>query len=134
MGLMRPHYVFGQPPIAFTVLWALRPRREYFSAEFKLSVLRRMQDERLSCRQVAALFNIRNRDMIALWQRAYEVGGFAALSPRWSIRRRAMAKQADPEPHGGDPESEKRTRQELLEELRQLRTENAYLKKLKALA
>jgi transposase len=32
------------------------------------------------------------------------------------------------------PEDETRTRQELLDELRQLRMENAYLKKLKALA
>lgn len=39
-----------------------------------------------------------------------------------------MARQADPEPEpgGGDPEDEKRTRHELLEELRQLRMENAY--------
>jgi transposase len=93
-----------------------------------------MQDEKLSYRQIAALFNIRNRDMIALWQQAYAVGGFAALSPRWSIRRIAMAKQMDPEPGGEDHENEKRTRQELLDELRQLRMENAYLKKLKALA
>jgi transposase len=45
-----------------------------------------------------------------------------------------MAKQSDPEPGGADPEDGKRTRHELLEELRQLRMENAYLKKLKALA
>jgi transposase len=45
-----------------------------------------------------------------------------------------MAKQVDPEPGGGDLEDEKRNRQELLEELRRLRMENAYLKKLKALA
>ena len=72
--------------------------------------------------------------MIALWQQAYTVGGIAALSPHSSIRRIAMARQADPDPGGGDPEDEKRTRRELLEELRQLRMENAYLKKLKALA
>lgn len=71
--------------------------------------------------------------MIVLWQRAYEIGGVAALYPHSSIRHRAMAKQADGEPDAGDPEDEKRTRQELLDELRQLRVENAYLKKLKAL-
>jgi transposase len=109
-------------------------QRKYYAAEFKLAVLRRMQDENLSHRQVAALFNIRNRDMIALWQQAYEAAGVAALSPHSSIRRVAMAKQSDPEPGGADPEDEKRARHELLEELRQLRMENAYLKKLKALA
>ena len=40
------------------------------------------------------------------------------------------SKQSDLEPSGGDPEDEKRNRQELLEELRRLRMENAYLKKL----
>jgi len=107
-------------------------QRKYYTAEFKLAVLRRMQDDNLSHRQVAALFNIRNRDMIALWEQAYSGGGIAALSPHSSVRRIAMAKQADP--GGGDPDDEKRNREELLEELRQLRMENAYLKKLKALA
>src|SRR5579863_7857449 len=54
-------------------------QRKFYSAEFKLSVLQRMRSESLSHRQVAALFNIRNRDMIGVWQRAYEVGGVAAL-------------------------------------------------------
>lgn len=45
-------------------------QRKYYAAEFKLAVLRRMQDENLSHRQVAALFNIRNREMIAVWEQA----------------------------------------------------------------
>jgi transposase len=92
-----------------------------------------MRDKDLSLRQVAALFNIRNRDMIALWQRAYEMGGFAALQPHSGIRKFAMIKQAESSA-AGEPEDETRTRQELLDELHQLRMENAYLKKLKALA
>ena len=72
--------------------------------------------------------------MIVLWQRAYEIGGVAALYPHSSIRYRAMGEEIDKEPVGGDPEDEKRTRQELLDEVRRLRMENAYLKKLKALA
>jgi transposase len=111
-----------------------KKKRKYFTAEFKLSVLRRMRAEKLSIRQAAALFNIRNRDMIVLWQRAYEIGGMAALYPHSAIRYRAMAEQVDREPDGDDPEDEQRTRQGLLDELRQLRMENAYLKKLKALA
>jgi transposase len=108
-------------------------RRKFYSAHFKLSVLQRMCDEDLSYRQVAALFNIRNRDMIALWQQAYEIGGFAALYPHSGIRKTAMAKQAETS-GAEEPGDETRTRQELLDELRQLRMENAYLKKLKALA
>jgi len=54
-----------------------------------------MRSEKLSYRQVAALFNIRNRDMIVLWERAYEMGVAAALYPHSSIRRTTMAKQTD---------------------------------------
>jgi transposase len=75
-----------------------RTKRRYFSADFKLAVIRRMQAEKLS------------------------------------VRYRAMGEKVDREPVGGDPEDEKRTRQQLLDEVRQLRMENAYLKKLKALA
>src|SRR5450631_2914345 len=70
-------------------------RRKFYSAQFKLSGLQRMRSEKLSLRQVAALFNIRNRDMIVLWERAYELGGVAALYPHSSIRRTTMAKQTD---------------------------------------
>jgi transposase len=109
-------------------------QRKFYSTQFKLSVLQRMRTEKLSYRQVAALFNIRNRDLIGMWERAYEAGGVAALYPHSGIRHTAMAKQSDVESSAQDPEDETRTRQELLDELHQLRMENAYLKKLKALA
>jgi transposase len=107
--------------------------RKYFSADFKLKVLGRMRREMLSYRQVAALFDIRNRDIIAVWERAYAEGGVAALQPHWLKRRSVMEKQTDQKSAGEDPDEASRTRQELLEELQQLRAENAYLKKLKAL-
>jgi transposase len=104
--------------------------RRFYSADFKLSVLQRMHSERLSCRQAAALFNIRRHDMIGSWQRAYEMGGVAALHP--GARVTAMRKQSKP---GAERlPDQTRTREQLLEELHQLRMENAYLKKLKALA
>jgi transposase len=112
----------------------LSRQRVTHSVDFKLAVLRRMESEKLSRRQVAALFGIRNRDMIGVWQRAYEIGGIAALHSHSSTRRKAMAKQAETESDGTNSSDDKRSRQELLEELRQLRAENAYLKKLKALA
>jgi putative transposase len=108
-------------------------RRKFYSAQFKLSVLQRMRTEKLSYRQVAALFNIRNRDMIGLWQRADEFGGVAALHPHSGIRHTAMTKQSDVESDGKDAEDYARTREELLEELHQLRMENAYLKKTEGL-
>jgi transposase len=112
----------------------LTKRRKYYSAEFKMSVLMHMRREKLSYRQTAALFNIRNRDIIGMWQRAYEIGGASALSPHSSIRRLAMTKQVEIKSRAPEAEDETRTRQELLDELHQLRMENAYLKKLEALA
>jgi transposase len=97
-----------------------------------LSVLQRIRSDKLSCRQAAALFNIRRRDMIAVWQRAYEIGGVAALHPPSRARRTAMAKRSKA---GAERlQDEQRTRKQLLDEVHQLRMENAYLKKLKALA
>jgi transposase len=109
-------------------------RRKFYSAEFKLSVLQRMRIERLSRRQAAALFNVRRHDMIGVWQRAYESGGVAALHRAAEFRCKAMVKKSKDEPADSKKTDDKRTRQELLEELRRLRMENAYLKKLKALA
>ena len=111
-------------------------QRKAYSVEFKLSVLRRMRSERLSGRQAAALFNIPRHDMIGLWQRAYDEGGIAALYPLRSIRHLVMKKQADKQSKAKRPPpvDEARTREDLLDELQQLRMENAYLKKLEALA
>jgi transposase len=109
-----------------------RKARKFYSAEFKLNVLRRMNAEMLSQRQAAALFNIRRRDIIGAWKRAYEIGGVAALSPHSRSRLKPMAKKAETESDEVDDKT--RTRKQLLEELDRLRMENAYLKKLAALA
>ena len=77
--------------------------RKFFSADFKLKVLGRMRKEMLSYRQAAALFDIRNRDIIAVWERAYAEGGVAALHPHWSKRRSVMEKRNDRGPTGEDP-------------------------------
>ena len=109
-------------------------QRKFYSAEFKMSALQRMHSEKLSYRQVAALFNIRNRDIIGIWERAYEIGGVGGLLRHSAIRRTTMAEQTDTKVGTKKSDDETRTRQELLDELHQLRMENAYLKKLKALA
>jgi transposase len=108
-------------------------QRKYYTAEFKLTVLQRMRSEMLSHRQAAALFDVRNRDMIGVWKRAYEVGGFAALRSYGRGRHSTMARQTDSR-SARKPEDDARSREELLEEVQRLRMENAYLKKLKALA
>jgi transposase len=90
-----------------------------------------MWDNELSFGQTAAAFNIRNHAAVGKWERSYREGGFDALIPRPRGRSKQMSTPTTkPEP---SPDDEKRTREELLAELNQLRMENAYLKKLRAL-
>jgi transposase len=90
-----------------------------------------MWDNALSFGQTAATFNIRHHAIIGVWERSYRDGGFDALVPRPRGRLKQMsAPTTKPE---SSPDDEKRTREELLAELNQLRMENAYLKKLRAL-
>lgn len=108
-------------------------RGSAYSPEFKLSVLEKMRCEGMSYRQVAALFDIRRFDIIGAWERQYEDGGIDALIPKSKGGGRRMSVSPKPEQAALIPESDARTRSELLEELNALRMENAYLKKLNAL-
>jgi transposase len=109
----------------------LRKKYSSYSAEFKLLVLQHMWENELSFGQTAAAFNIRNHAVVGIWERNYREGGFDALIPRRRGRPKQMpAPTTKPE---SSPDDEKRTRDELVAELNQLRMENAYLKKLQAL-
>ena len=109
-------------------------KRELYSADFKLRVLKRVEEEHLSYRQAAALFDIRKFDIIGHWKRQYEEGGIELLSRGPGRKNRSMTTQPNCKPKLQADNDEKRTREELLEEVNQLRMENAYLKKLEALA
>ncbi|WP_409014289.1 IS3 family transposase, partial [Caballeronia sp. LZ002] len=104
-------------------------RRATYSLEFKLSVLQRMRDDELSYRQVAALFDIRNFNIIGNWEHAYDEGGMAGLSPYASVRRPRMKKPSTKKPQPKSYDGSSPSRKELLAELDHLRMENAYLKK-----
>lgn len=108
-------------------------RREVYEIEFKLAVLQRVRDEGLSLRQAGALFDIRNLNIIGLWQRAYDSEGIAGLVPYRVVRHETMTKEKTPPPAPQPCDDTARTRQELLVELNTLRLENAYLKKVNAL-
>jgi len=109
----------------------LRKKFSHYSAEFKLSVLRHMWDNELSCRETAAVFDLRNPSCLTDWERRYRRGGIEVLKPRQRGRPKAMPEpEIKPPP---SPEEDKRSREELLSELKYLRMENAYLKKVKAL-
>jgi len=108
-------------------------RRKLYGREFKLKVLQRMRDEHLSYRQAAALFDIRKFNIIGAWERAYEREGMPGLAPQWVGQRKSMTNGEGKKSMAPPCEDDKRTREELLQELNSLRLENAYLKKLEAL-
>lgn len=96
-----------------------------YSPEFKLKVVLRMQKEGLSDRQAAALFNVRNFNAVRDWKLQYDGVSVNSSSPR-TVRKKPVVKVSP-------SSSEHCSREELLAEVHQLRTENAYLKKLGAL-
>jgi len=108
-------------------------KHSQYSAKFKLFVLRRMWADKLSCLDTAAIFNIRNPSCLPRWEHLYREGGVEALKPRKRGRRpKAMNDPTKDKPPPERPDAE-RSQEELIAELKQLRMENAYLKKLDAL-
>lgn len=109
----------------------LRRKRSQYSAEFKLSVLRHMWENQLSITQTAAKFDIRRHSTVGVWERAYRDGGLDALASRPRERPKRMTTPTTKQ-EARLPD-DKRSREDLLDELNYLRMENAYLKKLRAL-
>jgi len=103
-----------------------------YDAQFKLSVLQRMWAEQWSLGQTAVAFDIRCAAHIGKWERQYHGGGIEALTPRPRGRPKQMTTSELPKSGPKQPE-DARSREELLEELKYLRAEVAYLKKLRAL-
>lgn len=111
----------------------LRKKFSHYTAEFKLSVLQHMRQEAVSATQAIALFNIRGgTGAIADWQRRYHEQGLAGLQPKPRGRPKKMPVPQSPKPANPMPD-EARSREDLMEEVQDLRAEVAYLKKLRAL-
>lgn len=104
----------------------------HYDASFKMAVLHRMWRDELSYGQVRALFDIREANSVARWERLYHEGGIDALAPRARGRPRKMT-ASQPTKKTEEAASETRTREDLLKENEYLRAEVAYLKKLDAL-
>lgn len=106
-----------------------------YSGEFKLSVLQHMWDNQLSRIQTAAKFDIRHHAMVGIWERAYRDGGLEALIPRPRGRPKAvtMPEPAPAPAPDSAQDDDKLSREQLLAEVKQLRMELAYTKKLQAL-
>ena len=111
----------------------LRKKFNDYSAEFKLSVLKRMHEQELSYTQAAVLFDLRGgTGVISIWERLYDEGGAEALKPKPRGRPKKMKTPQPPIPEAPQA-SDTRTTEDLRKENEYLRAEVAYLKKLDAL-
>ena len=108
----------------------LRPKRSTYSAQFKLQVLSHQDREQLSCRQVAAIYDIRNPNQVVVWRRKLDEGGVEAFGIREQESPNMKKERCCPAPPGTAIND---SAQALLEENKRLRAEVAYLKKLQAL-
>jgi len=107
-----------------------------YSPAFKLEVVRTIQKEHLSFREAAVRFNISDNKVVKRWMDLFESVGATGLQTRRYIK---VKSEKIPEPTTRPPDSVSRpaedlSHDELLAELRYLRAEVDYLKKLKALA
>jgi transposase len=105
---------------------------QHYTPAFKLSVLQYMQINQISIRPTAAHFNIAAPSTIGQWQRLYNEGGITALEPK-PKGRPPMSKPSNIKALLGKPLTSL-THEELLRKAQYLEVENAYLKKLEALA
>jgi len=105
-----------------------------YTSEFKLSVLYRMWREKLSLRATAALFNLGNSTLVRNWEQQYYSNGTQALCSNHEKSALTMSKKASRKSVAPPSvPAEELTREQLLDRLETLETENAYLKKLEEL-
>lgn len=107
-------------------------KNDRHSPSFRIAVVRTVLNEELSMREAAARFNISNESVVRHWVNVYKVSGQKGLLSIKPGRSKGMTK---PQKASSltDEALEKLSPEELRAELRYLRAENAYLKKLKAL-
>ena len=98
-----------------------------YTGEFKVHVVEYMHEKRLSITDTANHFCIPSHHTVAKWERIYYEEGPAALMEERRGRGN-MGKKKSTRPKNDINENE-----DLLEEVRRLRMENEYLKKLIAL-
>ncbi len=111
----------------------LSPERSRYTPAFKLSVLRYQEQHQLSANRAAMHFNIASGSTIASWQRLYNEHGAAAFKCDVLEQPSPMSKSIDIKKILKIPLTEL-SPQELLRRAQYLEAENAYLKKLEALA
>lgn len=105
---------------------------QQYTVQFKRLVVQHMSAYQASPRKTAAHFNIASPSTILVWRRLYNEGGITALQSK-PQGRPPMSKRSEIQALLAKP-SEQLTHEELLLKAQYLEVENAYLKKLEALA
>ncbi|PLS02284.1 IS3 family transposase [Neobacillus cucumis] len=106
---------------------SLRKSYTNYSAEFKMEVLKYMDDNWASSNEAAAKFNIPDPSIINTWRRAVEIEGVEALLPK-KKGRPPMTKERKKN------DLTNHTNESLIQEIERLRMENAYPKKVECLS
>jgi len=112
----------------------LKLKNRYYSGSYKLNVVTHMLKNRLSLIRTAVLFAIPYPQTIGKWRKIYIQHGAKGLnnSQISGTKKSVMPKKSKkPAASGGDPEVKKL--EALQKEVKYLRAENAFLKKLDAL-
>jgi|SRR5690554_1285711 len=89
-------------------------------------VLNYISENRTSIRETAAIFNIPTHSLIIRWRKEFETKGIDDLTPKKKERPLLKKETNKPTPAEGSVEA-------LHAEVKRLKMENAYLKKLNAL-
>ena len=100
---------------------------QHYDREFKQKVIEYMHDNHLSLMETCIKFNIGSHAIVGKWERIYYEEGSQALYEERRGRRKNMKSKPRKKKLSEDKEKD------LIAEVRQLRMENEYLKKLNAL-
>jgi transposase len=105
-------------------LEGLKPIKNSYSADFKLKAIEEMRNKYLSLSETCIHFKIPSIGTLMKWIAIYDSEGPSGLALERRGKRKTMPKK---------PKKPLTREEQLLEELADLKAENAYLKKLHAL-
>ena len=111
----------------------LKPRaKQHYNSNFKLSVLKAIDNELLSLRTACVRFNIPSESVIISWRRAYQSKGEFGLMDK--PKGRPVKMKLPIKRKAKKPTQPLTREEELIKENEYLKAENELLKKLQALA
>ncbi len=109
----------------------LLPRKnQTYTVDFKIKVLKSINNKSLSLRKACLLFNIPTKSIIIKWQKDFTNFGLEGLQPKQRGRPLSMSDYKRKKRKSDKPLTRE---EELLKENERLRCENELLKKLQAL-